>query len=222
MKVYLDAGVISGVHTMVTVDPSIVYARNQIIADFSKHWELNDLGHRYDHFNDVFVTGLYINKALDCGVSEKLILLAAFFHDLFTWDRLNHHVMSSEWVMRTEYPMITELSDSDRVMLSKACLEHRASGSGIYSSVFSELMAAADRCIPRDSRVEELFDRVVTSKTGSGMTDEEIRRHAIEHLQKKFNLNAAKTFPSMWRRAFPGKMEELQAAIQLKFDRFEF
>lgn len=198
------------------ITPTLDRMRAQVAQDFAQHWQLNDPGHRFEHFNEVFVAGLTINEKLKLGQKEELILLAAFFHDLFTWDRTNHHNLAAEWVLQTEYRLISNLNDYDKKLLSYACREHRASGSGIYSSKFSELMASADRGLASDDKAERLFERVLTCRTqrwSATMTQEKIREDSLEHVKSKYGIRAMRTFPAMWQNAFPGELTKLQQAV---------
>ncbi len=68
--------------------------RERIILDFTPAYQLNDEAHRVKHFSNVEKCGNEINQRLGLGFDSRLILLVAFFHDMFAWSRINHHDMS--------------------------------------------------------------------------------------------------------------------------------
>ena len=183
---------------MVTVDEM----RQQIVKDFSPAWDLNDRAHRFAHFSAVENCGLAINERLDLGFDPKLIMLAAFFHDMFAWSRHNHHHLSSEWVKTCDYNLIVELSEEERLMVAAGCNEHRASGKDPFTCDFAELICSADREFPGD--IPRMLERAVLfrQKQSPKMSVEEGFALSVQHLKEKFGVGGYARYPSFYTIAF--------------------
>lgn len=186
--------------------------KNQIIADFSKAWEVNDKAHRVEHFSNVEECGMYLADQLGLGFNRKLITMVAFFHDMFAWSRFNHHLMSAEWVMSTDYPLITRLSEQGRKMVAAGCREHRASNTDAYSCKFAELMASADREFP--GNIENMVERAVLYRMNKGMTRDEAYGPAVDHIKEKFGLLGYCRYPNMYLSVFGDALQKQRDDIK--------
>lgn len=176
-------------------------ARDQIIAKFSRMWELNDEAHRIEHFLEVEKCGNHINDKLKLGYDPMLIMLVAFFHDMYSYDRHNHHHMSAEWVMTCDNPIIKGLDSIDRLMVSAGCREHRASGNLPFSCLFAELMCSADRGFPTTD-VEKLLSRAIQCRLATGDDPETARAGAIVHMKEKFGSQGYARYPGFYEQTF--------------------
>lgn len=175
--------------------------RSEVIKQFSSHWELNDTAHRIEHFLDVESCGNYINIKLGLGHDPKLILMVAFFHDLFAWSRVNHHLMSGSWIMETDHPLISILSNEERVLVSAGCREHRASGVDPFTCEFAEMMCSADRGFPTlDSDL--LLERAIQFRMGKGLSRKESLAPSIQHCKEKYGSGGYARFPEIYLRTF--------------------
>jgi len=188
-------------------------ARDMIEKDFRFWYSTNDLAHRKNHFVDVENTALEINRRLDLGVDPFLIMLVAWFHDLFAWSRQDHHEKSCLWVLESGYPLLNTLSKSERSMVALACLEHRSTYSGKYSSVLSELMSAADRGNPNSS-VELALERSINYQiTARGVNPVIARQDAIKHLKDKMGTNGYARYNGLYLLAFKEEIDKFRRAI---------
>lgn len=179
--------------------------KDLIITEFSKVWELNDEAHRLKHFNAVEACGLEINRRLNLGYDPKLITLVAFFHDMYAWDRGNHHQMSARWVETTDHPIIAQLEPRERAWVYWGCLQHRASFEGVFANTFSEMMNAADRELP--GNVAGMIERGVQYRTARGVGADEARAGAIEHIKGKFGRGGYARYPDLYEKAFGNVLE---------------
>ncbi len=190
--------------------------RALIIQKYSNLWEVNDRAHRQEHFEAVFETGMYINNKLNLGFDPKLILLVAYFHDMFAFSRINHHHLSCEFVKSCDFELITDLNVHDRSLVATACYQHRASFKGEFSSKFSELMNSADRGFP-DVSGEEIFLRSYAcslSKPGA-ISRTNTSQLALTHIKKKFGTGGYARFPELYSKAFAGGLEEQRHSIDI-------
>lgn len=175
--------------------------RAEVIADFTDKWALNDRAHRIEHFQAVEAAGLHINRVLGLACDPVLIMAAAFFHDLFAWSRDNHERLSCAWVATTEYELFAAMDHDEMLMVSDACLEHRASYKGEYSTHFSALIASADRGFPGDVQTmlarSELYHNDALKITGDAA-----REGAIKHIKEKFGSGGYAQYPDLYEEAF--------------------
>lgn len=176
--------------------------REIIRSVFSNAWQLNDLAHRENHFIEVERCGLHINETLGLGFDPELIMMAAYFHDLFAWSRYNHHQLSAKWVRTTDFQPIVDLSNVDREYLAQACAHHRASRdpSLKFPSKFAELINSADRGMPGD--VDSMLERAIAYRTSKGGDPATNRADSIAHLKEKFGTNGYASYPQMYIDVF--------------------
>lgn len=179
--------------------------RNAIVQDFSKAWELNDEAHRFKHFSQVELCGNEINNRLGLGHEPILILFSAFFHDMFAWSRFNHHLLSAEWIMTTDYDPIDTLTEHQRELVAAGCREHRASGKDPFTCQFAELMCAADRELP--GRIEDMLERAIQYRVARGMTRDVAMAPAIAHIKEKFGTGGYARYPRLYLDAFGDTLE---------------
>lgn len=196
-----------------TSQETVTDYRNLIIQDFTRHWEMNDAAHRIEHFLDVEKCGNYINDKLELGFDPFLIMLVAFFHDKYAYDRHNHHHMSAEWVLTCDYKVIGVLSDEHRAMVAAGCREHRASGNKPFSCDFAEMMCSADRGFPTTDP-EQLLKRALLHRMHThGLTEAEARPGAIAHIKEKYGKGGYARYPEMYVRAFADEFFAQQEAL---------
>lgn len=185
--------------------------REQIIVEFSPKWNLNDPAHRREHFLEVEKCGHYINQKL--GIFDpKHILFVAWFHDLFTWDRSNHHLMAAHWIRTSSHHILSHLSrEGEREIVALACEEHRASFAGEYSNLFCELMACADRGFPGD--VVSMLQRAIQYRRYRGYSEKESLEGAVKHLKEKFGSGGYARYPDLYVKVFEEELEKQQKEI---------
>lgn len=186
--------------------------RDKIIQEFTPHWALNDSAHRIEHFLAVEECANYINDKLSLGCDPKLIMLAAFFHDLFAWSRYNHHIMSQEWVATNDHPIFRKLTHPERELVSNACGEHRASFEGAFSSTLSRLISSADR--GRPGFVTDMLERSKAyHRDALKLGDEAANRGAVDHLKEKFGTGGYARFPALYEQAFGDELDHQRFLI---------
>jgi hypothetical protein len=187
--------------------------RNAIRSQFKDAWALNDKGHQEEHYETVFQCGLRINDAIGGRYDPRLIMMAAYFIDMFAWSRINHHEMSHLYVSTTDHPLIAKLSKQERNMLAIACLQHRASFKGRFSHEFAELISAADREFPGD--IQQMLGRAIDyrAKWNPEMSPATRKSEAIKHLKEKFGTGGYGRYPAMYELAFKGELEKQRELI---------
>lgn len=193
-------------------------------AGYDQHWAMNDSAHQEGHFSDVFDHGIYINNKLNLGFKEEHIFLVAYFHDLFAWSRDNHEQLSHAYVLTSKCPVLEKLIGEDptgsiRNLCAMACKEHRASytPSPSYYSTFSDLMASADRPLPKskDEYIKGLVERATNYRKDKfpTLSNEEIITGVGEHLKDKFGVNGYQAIPDSYRKLYGKQLDSLSKAV---------
>lgn len=185
--------------------------RNRIIISHTTAWQLNDEAHRFHHFINVEACGNAINDRLGLNWNPKLIMMVAFFHDMFAWSRNNHHDMSHLWVLTTDHPVVASLDPIERNLVALGCQEHRASRTLPFTCQFTELMNAADRELP--GRIEDMLERAIQYRLARGMDRDEALIPAIEHLKEKFGVKGYARYPDLYAQAFGDDLEKQRQDI---------
>lgn len=186
--------------------PEVAALRQEIIRDFSHLWELNDEGHRVEHFDAVYRCGMYINEMTGNAFDARLILMAAFFHDLFAWSRYNHHKLSAKWVRTTDFPIMRHFTMDEIALIAIGCEEHRASRKEPFTHAFGELISSADRGFP--ATAEELLKRALRSRSKTDEDDVTKRERAVAHLKEKFGDTGYAKMPAIYRQLFAEQLAE--------------
>lgn len=192
----------------------IAETRKEIADAFTAMWSHNDHAHRQDHFEEVFQTAMEIQRRIGLDYNPKLILFAAYFHDLFAWSRSNHHVLSFEFIKATDHPLIEKhLNAAERRLVAIACLEHRASFTGEFTNGFSELINSADRGLPGD--VQAMLERAMAYRSHRYPEEpvELCRAVSINHLKDKFGKGGYARYPEFYKRAFGKELQAQQVVI---------
>ena len=193
----------------------------RIIAKYESQWERNDPAHRQSHFDEVYQHGLDLNIKLDLNYPVEWILVAAYFHDLFTFDRETHHLQSREFVLTTSCEIITELlgdiHSEARVIVANACAEHRASFKGEYTHPFSDFFASADRGIVKPitthipKTVKRAFDYAQATNPWANIT--QLCQITLEHMHEKFGTKGYMRLPRTYVQAYGRELEEVKTAF---------
>lgn len=203
---------------------SINSFKQELKKQYFKMWVKNDPAHQQEHFEEVFKTGVYINKQLKLGYSEYATLASAYFIDIFAWDRELHHVRSSVFVRENNDAIFIELlntikedmrgakgwntSEEVRTRIAESCSEHRASYTGRFSTPFSEFVSAADREWPET--VEKIFLRayVFAKARNPHLVKADWVKLSFEHVHEKFSRNGYQRLPEMYMRTFKKEMDK--------------
>jgi hypothetical protein len=191
----------------------ITILRKTLREQFAAAYSLNDAGHQFDHCERVYQTGIRINDSLGKRYDPRLIMLAAYLIDMFSWSRVNHHLLSHLWVTTTDHSLLNNLSSKERTMLGLACKQHRASYTGSFSHEFAELISAADREFPGD--IPTMIDRAVKyrAKWHPEMSAATRQTEAIKHLKEKFGTDGYARYPAMFEHTFKGELAKQRIAI---------
>jgi len=159
----------------ITTENVLSYYRNEI--------ELNDKAHGLKHVMYVYIKMTDMNKVLGLNIDEKMILLAAYLHDLKCHvDRKKHCLLSANYVTDCWYgkdgkdPFIQQLTEEEVLVLADAIIKHRASGNEIPEEGLAGLLYAADKDVPL---IKEIVLRSYEYDNNC--------EHVLNHLKEKFS-----------------------------------
>ena len=201
---------------------------SEFVKLYGAQIELNDPAHRLEHLDTVFENSLVIKKkaenqgiVLDVDMCE--IFLVAYFHDLFSRYRNVHHQLAGQFIHSTDCPLVSTLCISSakincRSRVVAACMEHRASHKGEYSSDLSVLMAAADQGYPKQQPddVNQMLARSMRY-TRSKMSDDTepnvIRNISITHIKDKFGRKGYAVKNELIKELYAAELEKRYQAI---------
>lgn len=184
--------------------------RNEVIP----FYKTNDLAHQIDHADAVCNLALELNQILESPYPEKLVILAAYLHDIHADSRGVHQQLAHDFVMQNQAYYLHDLFDEERTLVAKACLEHRGSYKGKFSSLLSEIISSADR--GRPDSVEKLLDRsAVFGMAQFGYTTEEAKAEARLHIKDKYGRNGYAQRPEIYCKYFAKELAELMAKIEV-------
>jgi hypothetical protein len=185
--------------------------REKVIKDFSAHWGLNDPAHRIEHFSEVERCGHHINEVLDLGEKPKLIMLAAYFHDLFAWTRVNHEILSCEFVTSSDYSVFNDLLKIERTSVAIACLHHRASFKGTFTWKLDALINSADRMFPSEN-IDGLIHRSLVCSIHNVGRYKAVNA-TYEHVKEKFGSTGYARYPEMYVEVFKEELKQQQLRV---------
>lgn len=191
-------------------------------AAFGTQVSANDRAHQWGHFHNVYIAGCTLNYRSGNRFTKAAIFLVAHLHDLFAWSRINHHELSHQFVVGTDHPLVGKLLEiaqslSGNTMsevrheVAVACLEHRASFEGEFSSEFSALMNAADNELPKG--LEPMLRRAYQYSLGQGLTHEAAVASSVAHMSEKFGRNGYARLPEIYVEHFQRELEALYVEI---------
>lgn len=192
-----------------TTDSFIKYL-SELYAPF---YAMNDKAHQIGHVIEVTREALNINEKLYLRLDEYMLVAVGMVHDLFNNDRDNHHTLAAEYVLKNPIEWLCQFSHEDRVEMSQAVAEHRASYRGKYSGELSATLSAADRGKPDVERtVKRAFKYALNCNVG-------FRDIALaqtqEHMVDKFGTKGYARYPQLYTEMYEAELQSLQTVMDV-------
>lgn len=177
-----------------------------------RQYNINDKAHRVDHIDAVWKNAQALMENIEEDIDEKMVAIAVYTHDLFSWSRNNHHLLAAEYVRTTDAWYMEGITDDERELIALAVAQHRASYTGEYSSIYSELMASADKNEP--SNLVEMIQRSIAyAESRLQMDYIPAVQHAFEHMVEKFGRDGYCQYPPLYLKVYEDELEDLWASI---------
>lgn len=139
--------------------------------------------HGKEHAQEVLTRALAINKELLLNADEKILELAAIYHDVAAMtNRKEHHIVGAQ-IFREENKNLPE----ELVEKVAQCIEqHRASYKGDYSSIEAKIISAADRGVIDEQQIDKLFSRAYSYSRENGESHVHAILSAYKHIKNKY------------------------------------
>lgn len=174
----------------------------------------NDRAHREDHFEDVFECGMdMMQKTGKRIVTSKELLIAAYYHDLFAWDRDVHHLLSYQHVRTRNDELLKRIlnqEEADRI--SMMCLEHRASFKGEFTNELTMFFNAADH--GRPTTVESMIERATQLFSRElGISEGDAYKGAVLHLKDKYGYGGYARYPEVYLKVYADELKAIRDGI---------
>jgi len=181
-----------------------------LVAPFYKS---NDAAHGIDHADDVYELALYTNQKLELGVSDHLIEIAAYYHDIYSTDptinkndRRMHNTLAHNYVMQAAEWPFAALTLDERKLVAHAVLEHRASFKGNFYSALSEIISTSDRGKPD---AEAIILRSLQYQ--GGKVDACV--NVLNHMVEKFSSTGYAKYPQMYSEVFGDELTVMRECM---------
>lgn len=195
--------------------------RDEIRAFVAPFYAKNDAAHHIDHADMVCDLGLELNQFMGLTrpkdkQEETLILLAAYFHDIYAIHREEHHVLAFNFVDTSKDGPLGLVSPSDKYKVARACLEHRASFKGLFFSPLSELISSADRGKPDLDHIKQRSRLFYLSRHAKGTPEDEAlaQEHVKTHLKRKYSKHGYANRPEIYQAYFKTELLAMQKEIE--------
>lgn len=148
-----------------------------------------DKGHDINHANEVIEGSILIAGYLKEDVNEDIVYTVAAYHDIgLQKNRENHHLESSKFV-RNDKGLEQFFNDEEIEIIATAVSEHRASFDGTPESIYSKIVADADRVssIEIKDMVKRSYDYNKDKHPEWGK--QKRYQEVYKHLKEKFGSN---------------------------------
>jgi HD superfamily phosphodiesterase len=171
-----------------------------------------DSSHGWNHIEDVAKNALEINRRMILNLNEEYLVLAALFHDIYSdTNRKNHHTLAADWfakfmIKQYKYDAI------DILEMSSAIKEHRASYKGEYSSLLSEVLAAADRGAPDlNSKIIRSSKYYLEREPNSDLKT--IAENVYKHMVEKFSRTGYMKYNAIYSSFYKKEIHNMYVTI---------
>ncbi len=143
-----------------------------------------DAGHGRDHVQTVISQALNLARYYP-EVDNCLLLVAAAYHDLgLAYGRKEHHIHSAR-IIREDERLRQWFSEQEIVTIADAAEDHRASSDHAPRTIYSRIVAEADRIIDGETIVRRALQYGL--KHEPGLDREGQYRRLMEHMREKYD-----------------------------------
>ena len=162
--------------------------------------ESNDRAYQMDHMDTVYNEAITFNEEFELKIPEKNIAIMAYCHGLFTRFKDNGHMLGFHHLMSTNEWFMKSIVNEERVMIAYAIKEYQESYKGDYMSYYSELLASADRGVPK-SILDMLTQRYRYAYSKNNSVNQSIV-YAIADIKNKFGNASGARYPDMYLKYY--------------------
>lgn len=181
------------------------YIRERILPQYAAF----DPAHREDHAQAVIESALAMSRYYD--VDRNMVLMAAACHDLgLCEDRKTHHLVSGR-IIRANRDLDQWFTPEQIEIIAQAAEDHRASSDHEPRTIYSKIIAEADRQIDPDTVIRRTIQFGL--KHYPELDKEGNWQRTIEHMKEKYGDGG---YLRLWIPESPNaaRLEELRAIIR--------
>lgn len=190
-------------------DPATFAIRQRVLREY----ELNDEAHQIGHADNVFNLLCYINFNQLLGIPEVELALMAYVHDIFARFRKHHEILASQALPEICQELNIDLSKDTMQRITMAILEHRASFKGVYFSIYSEALSAADR--GRPTSVKQLVLRSYKYARSKYNHDRQTNIDLVfKHVKEKFGRDGYARYSPIYDAVFGDALVQQIAEVE--------
>jgi hypothetical protein len=155
---------------------------------------------------------LQIKDDLHLCINDDILSLAAIWHDVATEiDRTNHHLIGGELFAKAARKHAPDLPVYLVEAVVKAIEEHRASYKGAFSSIYSEVLSAADRGKPD---INGMIHRSWSYSNRPDKSDMETATDVATHLKEKYGLFGYARYPDLYLKVYKNDISTMKAYFE--------
>jgi hypothetical protein len=187
----------------------------KVLNNVHGHYLSNDRGHQPNHAKEVMAEAKHLCHLAGFTLAERqAAVIGAGWHDAFADQRETHHQLAHDALMGDVVGYASEYGVTEEVIVlaARACLEHRASWKGGYTSRVSELVSAADRGKPTSLK-RELVRAMKYGMDKLGRDEVEAKINACAHMHEKYGRNGYAVYPVLYRKFYGEELEDLWCQI---------
>lgn len=181
------------------------YIRERILPQYAAF----DPAHREDHAQAVIESALAMSRYYE--VDRNMVLMAAACHDLgLCEDRKTHHLVSGR-IIRANRDLDQWFTPEQIEIIAQAAEDHRASSDHEPRTIYSKIIAEADRQIDPDTVIRRTIQ--FGQKHYPELDKEGNWQRTLEHLKEKYGDGG---YLRLWIPESPNaaRLEELRAIIR--------
>ncbi len=178
---------------------------------FLPYYNKNDIAHNIEHADAVCYEALRINKLCNSLYDEKIVVIAAYAHDMFAYRREYHHILARNFIIETDSFLVSDLTQEEIWLIATACFEHR---SAIKPSdcKLSDIIKSADKGKPN---ITSFIKRSFSFLNGSNLSLEEKIEDVVVCLINTFSRHKGVFKPSsLYLKVYNNELKDFYQSLE--------
>lgn len=177
-----------------------------------KYDENNIGGHGKEHIETVINRSFELKKEFNLNLDDEKIYVIAAYHDIgYKENPDEHERVSSEIFLKDEKMKEFFPNEEDRIMMSEAIVDHRASLEYEARSEYGKLVSSADREISVENMLKRSVNFQRDKHKAENPTDLEVIEYSYKKLSSKYGKGgyAKMYYPDKKYKDYLKEMQEL-------------
>lgn len=177
-----------------------------------KYGENNIGGHGKEHIETVINRSFELKKEFNLNLDDEKIYVIAAYHDIgYKENPDEHERVSSEIFLKDEKMKEFFPNEEDRIMMSEAIVDHRASLEYEARSEYGKLVSSADREVSVENMLKRSVNFQRNKHKAENPTDLEVIEYSYKKLSSKYGKGgyAKMYYPDKKYKDYLKEMQEL-------------